>query len=197
MQTLSVLSWIVPGLALALAASCARKPEGLLAYVPPHAQAVAYVNLDQVRGTAAAARLPIPEDLRDASALLVAFDGTNWGTAVQRVSGITATGLTAGAGNPQLVRRAPSDAPAWLVASGSVTLPLPGNLANANRLIHQAQWIVAALRGDTIEATAECRSPEAAQHLEQNIRALATLARRNGLEVSSSGNSVQVRARVP
>jgi hypothetical protein len=195
MQTLSFLSWLVPGVAVLLT-SCAPKPAGLTAYVPEGAAAVAYVDLDRARTSPLYARLPVPEDLQDASALLVVFDGQNWGTAVQRRSGITAPGLKPSGGGKDLLSHAALDAPAWLVVRGSVTLPLPGNLANINRLLHQSVYTAAALRGNYIEATAECRNREQAQHLEENIRALASLARFPGLDVTSDGVTVRVRATV-
>ena len=66
--------------------------------------------------------------------------------------------------------------------------------ANINRLLHQAEYTAASARGSDIEATAECRTAEAARHLEENIRALASLARFEGLEVTSEGATVRVRA---
>ena len=221
MQTMRVLSRLVPGKGMkragrrdesrrgthecvryALCAAillygCGRKPEGLTAYVPDSAQAVAYVDLDRAKASPLFARLPVPEDLRDAAAVLVVFDGKDWGMAVQRKSGITTTGLNGKPnGGRDLLARADLDAPAWLVARGSVTLPLPGNLGNANRLLHQAEYVSAALRGSGIDATAQCGTAEQARHLEANIRALATLAKFDGLDVTSDGVTVRVRATI-
>jgi hypothetical protein len=193
MQTLPVLSRLVPGLALLLA-GCA-KPTRLTDYVPAGAQAVAYVDLERARTSPLYSRLPVPEDLRDASALVVAFDGKDWGTAVQRKTDIAATGIAKPEhGGEDLLARAPRDAAAWIVTRGSVTLPLPGNLGNLNRLLHQADYVAAGLRGSDVDVTAECRTADAAQHLEGNIRALATLARFEAIEVSSAGTTVRVRA---
>jgi hypothetical protein len=197
MQTLSVLSWFVPGVVAIALAGCARKPEGLTAYIPNGAAAAAYVDLDRVRTTSLYSRLPVPEELRDASAVLAVFDGRDWGLAVQRKSGITATGIAAKQnGGKDLLSRAALDAPAWLVTRGSVMLPLPGNLGNINRLLHQTAYTAASARGTDIEATAECRTAEAARHLEENIRALASLARFEGLDVASEGVTVRVRATI-
>jgi hypothetical protein len=170
----------------------------LTAYIPSGAAAVAYVDLDRARTMPIYSRLPVPDDLRDASAVLVVFDGKDWGMAVQRKSGITTTGLPArpGGGGKDLLSRAALDAPAWLVTRGSVTLPLPGNLININRLLHQAEYVSAAARGQEIDATAQCRTAEAARHLEENIRALASLARFEGLDVTSNGVTVRVRATI-
>jgi len=198
MQTLSFLSWLVPGVALVLAGGCARKPEGLTAYIPTNAVAAAYVDLDLVQTTALYARLPVPEDLRDASAVLVVFDGKDWGMAVQRKTGITTTGVAAPKnGGADLLQRATLNAPAWLVTRGGVTWPLPGNLMNVNLLLHQAEYVSAALHGNDIEATAQCGSADAARHLEGNIRALASLARFDGLDVKSEGSTVRIRAKLP
>jgi hypothetical protein len=193
MPKMSVLSWLVPGLVVALA-GCAKLPQ-LTDYVPAGAQAVAYVDLERARTSPLYARLPVPQDLQDASALLVAFDGKDWGTAVQRKAGIIATGIAKPErGGEDLLARAPRDAAAWIVTRGSVTLPLPGNLGNLNRLLHQADYVAAGLRGSDVDVTAECRTPEAARHLEGNIRALATLARFDAIDVSSAGTTVRVRA---
>ena len=196
MQTLSFLSWLVPGVAVLLA-GCAHKPEGLTAYIPNGAMAAAYVDLDRARTTPIYSRLPVPEDLRDASAVLAVFDGKDWGLAVLRKSGITATGIAANQnGGRDLLSRATPDAPAWLVTRGSVTLPLPGNLTNINRLLHQTEYTAVTARGNEIDATAECRTAEQARHLEENIRALASLARFEALDVMSNGVTVRVRATI-
>jgi hypothetical protein len=178
----------------------------MTAYVPPTAVAVAYVNLDAVRYMPLAQRLPVPEDLHDASALLIAFDGRDWALAVRRNGRVTTSGASqlakAMAARPysglDLTHRAMFGAPAWLVTRGSVTLPLPGNLVNVNRLLHQAEYVsaMASDRGD-VSVTAECRTPEAARHLEENVRALASLARFDGLDVTSDGVTVRVRAKIP
>jgi len=197
MQTLSVLSWFVPCAGLILA-GCAPKPEGLTAYIPNGAVAVAYVDLDRARTMPIYERLPVPEDLKDASAVLAVFDGKDWGTAVQRKSGITTSGIAARQnGGKDLLAHAPVDSPAWLVTRGSVTLPLPGNLININRLLHQSEYTAVSAQGDEIEAKAECRTGEAARHLEENIRALASLARFDGIDVTSNGSTVRVRAKIP
>jgi hypothetical protein len=197
MQTLSVLSWLVPGVAVLLA-GCAPKPAGLTAYIPSGAVAVAYVDLDRARTMPIYERLPVPEDLKDASAVLAVFDGKDWGTAVQRKSGITTTGIAAKQnGGKDLLAHAPTGAPAWLVTRGSVTLPLPGNLANINRLLHQSEYTAVSTQGNDVQATAECRTAEAARHLEENIRALASLARFDGIDVTSDGVTVRVRAKIP
>ena len=183
--------------AAVLLAGCAPKPSGLTAYIPNGAVAAAYVDLDRVRATALYARLPVPEDLHDASAVLMVFDGKDWGVAVQRASGITTTLTPNAHGGEDLLARAAVDAPAWLVTRGSVTLPLPGNLANINRLLHQTEYTAVAARGSEIQATAQCRTSDAARHLEENIRALASLARFEGLDVTSDGVTVRVRATIP
>jgi hypothetical protein len=181
-----------------LLAGCAPKPEGLTAYIPNGAVAVAYVDLNRARTMPIYERLPVPEDLKDASAVLAVFDGTDWGTAVQRKSGITTTGIAAKQnGGRDLLAHAATDAPAWLVTRGSVTLPLPGNLANINRLLHQSEYTAVSTQGNDVLATAECRTAEAARHLEENIRALASLARFEGIDVTSDGVTVRVRAKIP
>jgi hypothetical protein len=178
-----------------LLTGCARKPEGLTAYIPDGAVAAAFVDLEQARTLPLYSRLPVPDDLKDASAVLAVFDGRDWGIAVQRKSGISTTGIAAKQnGGKDLLSRASLDAPAWLVTRGSVTLPLPGNLVNINRLLHQTEYTAVSARGQEVGATAQCRTAEQARHLEENIRALASLARFEGLEVTSEGATVRVRA---
>jgi len=177
-----------------LLAGCA-KPPTLTDFIPQGAAAVAYVDLERARESPLFSRLPVPADLRDATALLVAFDGKEWTTATRGKAGIMASGTPPHGGRDLLVR-APRDAAAWVVTRGSVTLPLQGNLGNLNRLLHQADYISAALRGSEIDATAECRTAEAARHLEENIRALATLAKFDALDVASDGLNVRVRATI-
>ena len=134
---------------------------------------------------------PTPSAKR--SYVLAAFDPPALITA-SRVGGrISVTGRAA-AGPPDLLRHAAAGAPIWLVARGDTPLPLTGNLANLNRLLEQTDYTrVTARVGERLEfeAAGVCRSEETAAHLEQNIRAIATLARLS-VEVRRDGATVHV-----
>ena len=204
----------------ALAAGCGRRAgEPLTSYIPEAAAAVAFADLNRLRATPLFARLPVPDALRDAAAVLAVFDGRDWAVA----AGGDFREMPAGAqriaprvvafGGPELVRamatrprgggnllaHAPSDAPAWLVTRGGVSLPLVGNLANLNRLLQQAEYTTIALRPAAkigLDATALCATAERAQHLEENVRALVSLARFEGIDLSREGSTVRVRAAI-
>jgi hypothetical protein len=83
---------------------------------------------------------------------------------------------------PDLLTRAQPLAaahPIWIVVRGSVTLPLTGNLANLNRLLHATEFTtIAADLGDPIalQIAGVCRTPDAGRQLEQSLRAILSLA---------------------
>lgn len=67
----------------------------------------------------------------------------------------------------------------WAVVRGDAHLPLPGNLANLNRLLRFTDYATAAIQGDStlhIDLTGYCARPDKAQHLEESMRALLTLS---------------------
>jgi hypothetical protein len=203
-----------------LAAGCLVLREvPLTAYIPEGSAAVAFADLARLRATPLYARLPVPDALHDASEVMVVYDGKDWAIAArgdfrQPPAGATniAPGIAA-MGAPEMVRamgarpragqdllaHAPTGAPVWLVARGNVSLPLTGNLANLNRLLRQAEYTSIAMRPGAqieIDATALCATPERARHLEENIRALASLARVEAITVTGEGTTVHVRAAV-
>jgi hypothetical protein len=151
------------------------------------------------------ALLALVEPLRPAGYTLFASDGTNLlaisrGLFREAPSGATLLAPDlAIAGTPELLRAAlaqhragtiaapdllthaqPLAAahPIWIVVRGSVTLPLTGNLANLNRLLHSTEYttIAADLR-DSIALQIEgvCRTPDAGRQLEQSLRAILSL----------------------
>jgi hypothetical protein len=84
-------------------------------------------------------------------------------------------------GAPQLIAQAESvlEQPIWAVIRGDARLPLSGNGANLNRMLHFTQFLTAAVDADAslrINLTGYCASPENASHLEESLRALITLA---------------------
>jgi hypothetical protein len=67
----------------------------------------------------------------------------------------------------------------WMVAAGNANLPVSGNGENLNRLLHATEYTTLSVRlTDRIsaEVVGMCRSGESAQHLEETVRALVTLA---------------------
>jgi hypothetical protein len=84
-------------------------------------------------------------------------------------------------GAPQLVAEAAPvmHSAIWAVVRGDAHLPLPGNMANLNRLLHFTDYATAAIHTDSglqIEFTGYCAGPDRAQHLEESVRALVTLS---------------------
>jgi hypothetical protein len=85
-------------------------------------------------------------------------------------------------GTPDLVAQAApmADKDIWAVLRGGVRLPLPGNAANANRLLALTRYTTANAQLDSeirAEADGHCATPESARQLEERLRALITLAK--------------------
>ena len=62
---------------------------------------------------------------------------------------------------------------------GSATLPVSGNAQNLNRLLHATEHATLAVRvtdGIEAEATGVCGTAEAARRLEEELRAMASIA---------------------
>jgi hypothetical protein len=188
----------------------------LAACVPPTAAAVAGVDVARLRGTPLYEKVPFKE----ADYVLAASDGKEWllvargqiAGASPIGAGITALGSealiqaavaqhrTGKPGAPDLIAHA-AETPIWLAARGSMTLPVEGNLANINRLLHQTEYMTLAARVNErveINAAGECRSPAQAQHLEENVRALSSLLfSKYPVEVHTDGTTVHVKASLP
>jgi hypothetical protein len=81
-----------------------------------------------------------------------------------------------------LLQQAESLAPGheiWLVAAGSAMLPLSGNWQNLNRLLHATQYTTLAIHvtdGIDAQATAICGTVDSARRLEEELRAMASIA---------------------
>jgi hypothetical protein len=191
----------VPLLLLSCAlAACSHRERGpidpeLASRLPSSAQVVAGLDVDRLRGTPLFAKLP--DSLREASTVLAAYDPPNLVTVSRVRDRIVVHGPAAKGPPPDLLRYA-SDAPIWVVARGSTDLPLIGNLSNLNRMLRQTDFTrVTAQVADRVEYRAEgvCGTAEQAQHLESNIRAIATLAqltldvRRDHLTVHVNGST--------
>ena len=182
----------------------------MAACLPPHALLLAGVRLDELRASPLYPRLPAAartylEPLRDASTLLVAFDGTGilsvaQGRFREPPPGATAAGADLMlSGSAALVeaaqaqrRSGPSVAndllaqasaaaeghTVWIAARGGVNLPLTGDAANLNRFLRLADSAAAGLRLDPaqVDFTAQCATPASAQHLEETLRAFLSLS---------------------
>jgi len=105
----------------------------------------------------------------------------------------------AGQGAPADLLAHASDAPLWVVARGSATLPLSGNLENVNRLLHQSEFTIIAARpvadGFELRAVGLCRGDADAEHLEGNVRAIGSLMR-FPMAVTRDGSIVRVQGTV-
>jgi hypothetical protein len=67
----------------------------------------------------------------------------------------------------------------WMVAQGGVTLPLTGNAANLNRILHLTDSVTLAAQIDSriqVDATGVGRTADAGRQLEESLRAILTLA---------------------
>jgi hypothetical protein len=107
-------------------------------------------------------------------------------------------------GSPQPALLAPAESIAggkdiWAVVRGDVTLPLSGNAANVNRLLRNMEFAAVTVRaGSPVEfaLTARGRSPEAALHFEQTLRAILTMtaaAETKQPDLAALLRSIQVR----
>jgi hypothetical protein len=80
------------------------------------------------------------------------------------------------AGAPALLARAESIAAGrqiWIVIQGGVALPLSGNAANLNRLLHNAESATVTANFDSglaLEVTAIGRTTDAARDIEETVR---------------------------
>jgi hypothetical protein len=183
---------------LLFAAACSRAPQSpladLAAKLPSDSIVIAGADLDKLRASPLYSKLP--EAFRQGSYVLAGYTGTELVTATRSGRRVEVSG-TAGQGAPADLLAHASDAPLWVVAHGSATLPLSGNLANVNRLLHQTEFMVVAARpaGDGFDLRAEgiCRGDAEAEHLEGNARAIGSLMR-FPMEVTREGPVVRVRA---
>jgi hypothetical protein len=194
--------------AIALAISCGTRhaPGGMDSYLPSNAQALAGVHLDQVRASPLYAKLPavgtMLQPLREATYVLVAVSGKYLveiarGDFPQAPPGAVLAGRTLAIGGSQAAIQAaiaqhqaggtgPADLLAhagggaiWIVVRGTATLPVAGNAANLNRLIHETEFVAANVtlaKQITFEMTGFCRTADRARAFEENLRAIFSLA---------------------
>ena len=202
-------------LSFALLAACRRSEPDLLTYVPPGAPVVAGLDLDTVR---AYAKLPPPlrglaDSLGDAHRAVLVYDAR--GLLSIRGDPPTVSGPPdlvqaaqaqhgkGGAPATELARAAASGKPVWVYLRGGTALPLTGNAANVNRLMHStASATLTVALGDRIdlELTAIGLNDAAATEFEQSLRAMLTLAtaakvRLPAVQISRRGREVDVSCR--
>jgi hypothetical protein len=152
-----------------------------------------------------AAAAALLEPLRPATYLLLASNGRDYLAIGRGPFGQAPPGATllapdlAAAGSPDAVRAATarhrrgvtgaalvalaeklaSGREIWIVAMGNATLPVSGNAENLNRLLHATEYATLAVRvtdGIEAEATGVCGTAEAARRLEEELRAMASIA---------------------
>lgn len=195
----------------------------LASSVPPGASAVAGLDLVRLRSTPFFARLPILEQLRDASYVLAVLTPNDLlviargdfrqppagatllnphlalAGSSSAIAAATAQHSTGATGAPDLLERATPD-PIWIAARGSANLPVTGNAANLNRFLHYTDYtVLTAAIGDqaAVRVTATARTAEAATHFEESLRAWVSLAgvaaARRQPELAAMFQSVQVR----
>jgi len=110
------------------------------------------------------------------------------------------TGIT---GAPDLLGRAASvagSAEIWAAVRGRVTLPLTGNAANLNRLLHQVDYFTfTAKLGARIDLdlTGASRTADEGQRLEETLRAIVSLTEAASPRLEPILQSVQVRREGP
>jgi hypothetical protein len=198
---------LAASMALAILAAC-RTPAppaaidpALSARVPAATVALAGVDLDRLRMSPLYAKLPpvaqaFLKPFGHAHRVLIASTGVELLTIARGVvpgatqiapdvalSGAPGLISAATAAHPPAGILAPAESvaaarPIWIAVRGGVTLPLEGNLANANNLLRGTEDVtLAAQPGDPteLELVARCPTPEAALRFEQSFRAMVSL----------------------
>ena len=192
------VKWCVLAFFLGLAA-CGSAPKPLVypelaEYMPPGSVALAGIDLDRLRTTPFFAKLPDP--FREGSYALIGYAGAELVVASRVGSRVVVSGRAV-RGNPPALLQYASAAPIWIVARGDAALPLTGNLTNLTRLLQQTEYTtVTAQVGERVDLAIRgvCRTPDGAQHLEDNARAIASLmklpldVRRDGAIVHATGS---------
>ena len=83
----------------------------------------------------------------------------------------------------------------WIVAMGNATLPVSGNAQNLNRLLHSTEYATLGVHvtdGIEAEATGVCGTAEGARRLEEELRAMASIAA--AAEARQPGIAAELRA---
>ena len=195
-------------IALAMLAACrtsappAAIDPALSARVPAATVALAGLDLDRIRPSPLYANLPpaalaFLQPFDHARHVLIAWSGGEL-LAITRgvVPGATQIAPDlALSGAPNLIAEATAAhppaqilgpagsvagaAPIWIALRGGVALPLEGNLANVNKLLHETEFVTLAIQPGNpadFQLAAQCPSPDAAVRFEQSFRAIVSLA---------------------
>ena len=165
--------------AIRAARAYSKLPPAMLALTEPFRQAQYAIFVFDGRNLLAISRGQFREPPAGATLLgpNLALAGTP-----DLVRAATAQHNTGTTGAPELVEPAKLVAaakPIWIVVRGGVTLPLGGNAANLNRLLHATTHttITVELRNSVdLELTALCLTPGDGREFEQSLRAILTLA---------------------
>jgi len=194
-----------PAALLLFTTSCLRLADtpAIVTCIPP--QSVWIVGVDVARMRASSLSSLVPENFRQADDLILTSDGRGLlfierGTfatapagavlldphlavsgAPDQIQAAAAQYKTKSAGAADLLSHAApvNRAPIWGVARGGIALPLSGNLANLNRLLHLVDYATLSIQLDSgvdITITGSSRDADTARHLEETLRALVTLA---------------------
>ena len=201
----------------------------IAALVPPEATILAGVNLAHMRASPLRKQFPpaaaaLLDSMGAAKSVLIASDGARYlaltrGTAP---AGGTALGHgVSGSGSPDWLRTRSAGknalvplagpiaaaADIWVAAAGNANLPVSGNGENLNNLLHATRYTTLSVRLDdrvAVEAIGTCSADEAAQHLEETVRAFVGIgagatARQPGLSgllrrvrITREGRAVRV-----
>ncbi len=188
--------------ALCLLASCHRAHSpgpvdpALASYIPAGTVALGGVNLEQLRASPLYPQLPrvvtaLVEPYGGARMLLAAYSGkdlllvSSGGSLSgppEAVRAAQAQHRTGSTGAPDLLAQAQTVAAGnqiWAVVRGDTALPLTGNAANVNRLLRNMEFaaLTVGLHASADFAViARGRTPEAARHFEETLRATLTMA---------------------
>ncbi len=180
------------------------------ACIPSDTQVLVGIRLDSLRASPAFQRvaagwMPLLEPFRNATSLLVAYNGNDFlliaggqfpaapAGAVQLTPQIALSGPTSAVraataqhargktGAPSLLAEARlvNSRDLWAVAPGTARLPVKGNGANLMRLLAFTDYVTVTAewnREVALEAAGFCRSASSAESLEEALRGLVSLA---------------------
>jgi hypothetical protein len=222
----------VAALVLVLSSCRSTRPpavldEGLTSCITSGTVLLAGLDLDRLRASPVYSKLApagmLLEPLRDASSLIITWDGKNVvfvargkfreapsGAALieptlaisgpaEAVRGATAQHKTGATGAPDLVAHAliiAGSSEIWAAVRGRVKLPLTGNMANLNRLLQLMDYATFSAKLEQridLDLTCASRNAEEGQRLEETLRGIVTLAGAANPRIDPTLRSVIVR----
>lgn len=201
----------------------------LASCIPPGTRVLAGIQLDRIRTSRVFQNVPgsalaLLEPVRNASSLLLAFDGKDLLWAARGNFSTTPPGASilnshlAIAGSPSLVHAGKSQhasgrtgapaltgqaeliaiQPIWAIARRNTVLPLSGNAGNVNRILAMADYTTLAVElnsGLVLHAAGHCESDDQSQRLEETVRGFLSLARAGARDSDVSGLLATVQIR--